>query len=484
MIGDYRSAFLAYGDAVAERTTAAGQIDEQLGDIVNRAAGLGGTAQSKVANHRASDSLSFPLAAAGIFLGVALCMITSFSLGRAMARDARAAAADKFDKSPLEDNAIAGISALEPDPALDKWISEPEPAPVDVFEETDELIFAAKPAPESMSETARWEPDAPDLLEGFPDDHTEAEEAFDTDDESLPGETSAEEHEATARWKQRERKIEALSQGFEDTVAMALASLRTAAGAMNEAVTAVEVTSKNVLGAADKASEAQLNIVGTLASVSAARDALADNLREVGQYNARSTGVADRAKARSNNSAATMAALGNASGKIIEVVEAIRGIADKTNMLALNATIEAARAGEHGRGFSVVAHEVKSLAGQSARATEAIEAQIAAIQSASDEAVSAFDDVNTVVDEVNATTDTVSEALARQEETVRMLSESIEEAKRFGEDGGGAVGAVVKARHQAKGTGEAVDRLASILSEEAARIDAEMKTFMQELRAV
>ncbi|WP_205470567.1 methyl-accepting chemotaxis protein [Breoghania sp. L-A4] len=287
-----------------------------------------------------------------------------------------------------------------------------------------------------------------------------------------------------ARRLAREEEIDALARGFENTMAMALASLRTAAGAMNEAVTAVEVTSKNVLGAADKAGDAQTSITGTLASVAAIRDALAENLREAGNRNARSAGIADQAKGRSGNSAATMSALGNASGKIIEVVEAIRSIADKTNMLALNATIEAARAGVHGRGFAVVAQEVKSLAGQSARATEAIEAQITAIQSASQSAVSAFDDVNTVVDEVNATAGGVAEALARQEETVRLLSQSIAEAEALSAEGSGAVAAVTKARHQAKGTGEAVDRLAAILTEEAVRIDTEMKSFMKQLRAV
>ena len=97
-----------------------------------------------------------------------------------------------------------------------------------------------------------------------------------------------------------------------------------------------------------------------------------------------------------------MTELGNAATRIGEVVGLIQAIAGQTNLLALNATIEAARAGEAGRGFAVVAAEVKSLAGQTAKATAEIAEQIGAIQSAAADAAQAIEQVNAIITDMAA----------------------------------------------------------------------------------
>src|SRR5207244_13491360 len=93
----------------------------------------------------------------------------------------------------------------------------------------------------------------------------------------------------------------------------------------------------------------------------------------------------------------TMTELGHAATRIGEVVGLIQAIAGQTNLLALNATIEAARAGDSGQGFAVVAAEVKSLAGQTAKATEEIADQIGSIQSAAADALQAIEQVEALI---------------------------------------------------------------------------------------
>src|SRR5213079_3717535 len=106
---------------------------------------------------------------------------------------------------------------------------------------------------------------------------------------------------------------------------------------------------------------------------------------EIAGQATKSTEVAARAVSEAQRTAQTMTELGSAATRIGEVIGLIQAIAGQTNLLALNATIEAARAGEAGRGFAVVASEVKSLASQTAKATEEIASQVAAIQAASDQ---------------------------------------------------------------------------------------------------
>src|SRR5437879_2750378 len=138
--------------------------------------------------------------------------------------------------------------------------------------------------------------------------------------------------------------------------------------------------------------------------------ALAVVARQVTQ----SSEIARKAVGDAERTNATVKLLSSGAEKIGEVVQLIHSIAAQTNLLALNATIEAARAGESGRGFAVVASEVKALANQTAKATEEISAQVAAMQASTSDAVSAINGITETIAKMSEITVSISTAVEQQ----------------------------------------------------------------------
>ena len=149
------------------------------------------------------------------------------------------------------------------------------------------------------------------------------------------------------------------------------------------------------------ASESASNNVGTVA---AAAEELSSSVAEISRQVARSSEIASKAVGDAERTNSTVQALSTGAEKIGEVVKLIHSIAAQTNLLALNATIEAARAGESGRGFAVVASEVKALANQTAKATEEISAQVAAMQASTSEAVSSIGGISETIAQMSEIT--------------------------------------------------------------------------------
>jgi methyl-accepting chemotaxis protein len=138
-------------------------------------------------------------------------------------------------------------------------------------------------------------------------------------------------------------------------------------------------------------------------------------------------GVATRAGDQASEAVKVSQALSAHVEAIESILSLIRDIAGQTNLLALNATIEAARAGDAGRGFAVVAQEVKSLASQTARATDDITAKITAIQQATRQTVDANGSIQGTVEEVQTSADRIREAMELQAQTVTMITAAVDE---------------------------------------------------------
>jgi methyl-accepting chemotaxis protein len=171
------------------------------------------------------------------------------------------------------------------------------------------------------------------------------------------------------------------------------------------------------------------NSASTSAETAAiATDELAKSITEISGQLEQTADVVRSAVVEAQTTNSEIAGLARAAQKIGDVVKLIHSIAEQTNLLALNATIEAARAGEAGRGFAVVASEVKSLAVQTAKATEEISTQILAVQASAIGAVGAIERITKRMHEINSYTSAVAGSVQEQSVATREISHNVASA--------------------------------------------------------
>ncbi|KAA5604869.1 methyl-accepting chemotaxis protein [Roseospira marina] len=251
--------------------------------------------------------------------------------------------------------------------------------------------------------------------------------------------------------------------------------MTTAASAMNEAAKRGAEQATGVTSAAEHAS-------GNVQAVAGATEELSASIREIGQQVNTSAGIASKAAKAAGEANAQVLGLTAAANKIGAVVQMITDIANQTNLLALNATIEAARAGDAGKGFAVVAGEVKSLANETAKATQDISTQVQDMQRVTQETAGLIENVGTVIDQVNAISATIAAAMEEQDAATQEISRNVSAAA----DGTGNVSSTIGMMSQdVQASGEQAHALlgvASDLTQEARNLGAALRQFLEKIR--
>jgi methyl-accepting chemotaxis protein len=226
--------------------------------------------------------------------------------------------------------------------------------------------------------------------------------------------STAEQETERATKAQRTARIETLTRAFEAKAGELVGLVSTAATELQATAQSMTqtagLTNQQATSVATAAEQASVNVQ----TVAVASEELASSIAEISRQVAQSARIAGKAKDDAARTNAVVHALAEGAQKIGEVVGLISNIAGQTNLLALNATIEAARAGDAGKGFAVVASEVKSLATQTAKATEDIARQIAQIQSATKDAVESIQGISTTIGEISEIAAAIAAAVEEQ----------------------------------------------------------------------
>ena len=282
---------------------------------------------------------------------------------------------------------------------------------------------------------------------------------------------------------QRAERVEGLLGDFERRVGEMTNVLAAAS-------TELEATARSMTGSAEQtnqqagqvASAAEIASTG-VQTVAAAAEELSASVGEISRQISHSAQMTGQAVESARRTDATVKVLADGADKIGQVIELIANIAGQTNLLALNATIEAARAGDSGKGFAVVASEVKSLAAQTAKATEEIGSQVGQIQAATREAVNSISGISHIIQELGGIATAIAAAVEEQGAATAEIARNAQETAHATNTVTRNISGVSSVANETGAAAAQVLGSASDLSKQAESLSGEVVVFMQGVRA-
>jgi methyl-accepting chemotaxis protein len=260
--------------------------------------------------------------------------------------------------------------------------------------------------------------------------------------------------------------------------------------AVTENVIRMETTARtlsSIAGGADQevraASASSATTSSNVRTVAGATEELGISIREISEKALQAKGIVERASEMALSANRQISRLSDGTKRIGDVVKLIRDIAAQTNLLALNATIEAARAGEAGRGFAVVASEVKTLATETATATEDISAQIGAIQLSTTEAVEAIRSIGDVMEDVNKFAGGIAAAVEEQSAATQEIARNVQQAAHGANELAAGMTNAADAIRETNGSATAVLEASRALTTQAGELEGAVDAFLKNVAA-
>ncbi len=289
--------------------------------------------------------------------------------------------------------------------------------------------------------------------------------------------------EEARRRDERTRRLEDLTRQFDAGVTAMLQTVASAATQLRGSATALTATAEEGTQRASTVASASIEASTNVQAVASAAEELATSVNEISRQVASSSATSLQAVEQAKHTNAKVETLSDAATRIGDVLKMISDIAGQTNLLALNATIEAARAGEAGKGFAIVASEVKSLANQTAKATEEIAAQINAIQAATQDSVQAIQGIGGTIATISEISTAIAAAVEEQDAATKEIARNIQQAAAGSAQVSANVDGISAAAHETSAAASDVLSASAELSRQAEMLRGQVDTFLAGVRA-